>query len=180
MSYVINSGQVFGLVMRTWLGRYRQAGAVPSVMLGYESLILKCSNHDDTNIRERNLNIQCYCKDYRHRISRVMLSLLWIQIKIPGLSPEKNPRIYRRDCGVWLWGKKAQPFETTTLFTAQHPEPVLSAVDHVFKSLFLFLTVWPKGRKGHSESRLSGTEPHCMIKRAWFEFSLPDRLQISL
>lgn len=36
-----------------------------------------------------------------------MRSILWIQVEILGLSPEKKiPRIYRRDCGVWLWGKQ--------------------------------------------------------------------------
>jgi hypothetical protein len=36
MAYIIDSGQVLGLVMRVRLDQYRQAAAVPSsVMLGY-------------------------------------------------------------------------------------------------------------------------------------------------
>lgn len=87
-----------------------------------------------------------------------------VVVIILGLSPEKNPRIYRRDCGVWLWGKNKR---TNTLFTAQHPEPVLSAVDHVFKSLFLFLTglIQRKKKKALRIPYVGGTEPHCMIKK---------------
>ena len=84
------------------------------------------------NIISTVLVESCYrCCGFRYTI----LGLFSRKKKIPRFTDG----IAEVGCGV--------KSKRTRCFTAQHPELALSAVDHIFKSLFLFLTVWSKGKK---------------------------------
>jgi hypothetical protein len=74
-----------------------------------------------------------------------MLSLLWIQIQNSGSFLQKKIPGFTDGIAEFGCGVKKR---TNTLFTAQHPELALSAVDHVFTSVFLFLTGLIQASKG--------------------------------